>query len=412
MEKDSSRTGKRTCIVLIAVIAAVILTGALLCACRADRDDAGNDGGSSEEAAEQTEEASETAPRAVLLFASDYQEGGYPLPDETFASLLHAAKEDGKQITNVIMCGDYSNVSGYSDHQIAPDEYIEEIRRLISEGAGDVSQDDVIFVQGNHDAMSDAISESGLHEYKDYLVYVLNTESDYPWTQGDGPEKKDTVMRAARDLRECLDGLAASGETRPVFIAGHVPLHFTARTSSVHSTGDNMYAGYIFDAVNEAAGSLDVIYVFGHNHSNSWDSYLGGSCVYKSAGDTVLIPAAGESTAYTDEYSEEKLNFTYMNAGFTGYYHSGGTDTDDALTCTVAEIYGDRIVITRYDAEGMHLLCGSGTAGPEGELIGPEHYSRETAGPVIIKRKSVFKSGTIKEDGTDDKKDKEEKDAA
>lgn len=412
MGKTSRRTDIRTRIVLIAVIAAVILAGVLFCSCSSDRDSSEKGGSGSAEAAEQTEEASETAPRAVLLFASDYQAGDYPLPDETFASLLHTVKEDGKQITNVIMCGDYSNVSGYSDHQIVPDVYIEEIKGLIAEGTSDVAQGDIIFVQGNHDAMSGSISESGLHEYKDYLVYVLNTENDYPWTQGDGPEKRDTVMRASRDLKECLDGLAESGETRPVFIAGHLPLHFTARTSSLHSTGDNMYSKYIFDVVNEAAESLDVIYVFGHNHSNTWDAYLGGSCVYRGTGDTVLIPVAGESTSYTDEYSEEKLIFTYMNAGFTGYYHSCGTDTDDALTCTVAEIYGDRIVITRYDAEGMHLLCGSGTAGPEGELIGPEHYSRETAGPVIIKRKSVFKSGTIKEDGTDDKKDKEEKDAA
>ena len=48
-----------------------------------------------------------------------------------------------------------------------------------------------------------------------------------------------------------------------------------------------------------------------------------------------------------------------MNAGFTGYYHSGGTGTDDALTCTVAKIYGDRIVIDRYDAEGK--LIGEGS---------------------------------------------------
>ena len=398
MGKDSRRIGKRERIILIAVCAAAILTGVLLCTCRSNGDNAGKGGRGSVEVAEQTEEAAEKEeikPRAVLLFASDYQAGGYPLPDETFASLLHAAREDGKQITNVIMCGDYSNVSGYSDHQIAPDEYIEEIRRLISEGAGDVSQDDVIFVQGNHDAMSDAISESGLHEYGDYLVYVLNTESDYPWTQGDGPEKKDTVMNAARDLRECLDGLAARGETRPVFIAGHVPLHFTARTSSIHSTGDNMYAGYIFDAVNEAAGSLDVIYVFGHNHSNLWDSYMGGSCVYKGKGDTVLIPVAGASISYTDDYREEKLNFTYMNAGFTGYYDPGDTGTDDALTCTVAEIYGDRVVVTRYDTGGRHSLGSAGCSGPEGELIGPEHYSKEISGPDIIKRKNPHKNGTI-----------------
>ena len=75
------------------------------------------------------------------------------------------------------------------------------------------------------------------------------------------------------------------------------------------------------------------------------------------------------------------------------------------------------MIITRYDAGGRHVLGAGGEADPykggidEG-LIGPEHYSKETAGPVTIKRKSVYKSGTIKEGGTNGKKEKKEKDAA
>ena len=191
------------------------------------------------------------------------------------------------------------------------------------------------------------------------------------------------------------------------FIAGHVPLHFTARTSSLHTTGDNLYSSLIFDVVNEAAKSLDIVYLFGHNHSKGWDCYIGGSSVYKAKSDTILIPVFSDEMINTDEYSKEKLEFTYLNAGYTGYYMNCGTAeldagtvgeyhaADETLTGTVFEIFDDRIVITRYDADGVHALGHAGEADPykggidEG-LIPEEEYSRETAGPQQIPRESVY----------------------
>lgn len=164
-----------------------------------------------------------------------------------------------------------------------------------------------------------------------------------------------------------------------------------------------MYAGYIFDVVNEAAKSLDIIYMTGHEHSKGWACYLGGACMFRAAGETLLIPEPGDRTDWTDEFREETLNFTYMNAGFTGYYmncaaeeYSSDPDSpyraaDETLTCSTAEIYADRIVITRYDGEGDHVLGAAGEADPykggiDKGLIGPEHYSRETPGPVTVSR--------------------------
>ena len=430
MEKDSRRTKKATRIALITVIAAAISAAALLCACSSDRNDAGKDGSGSAKAAETEEAAEEETPSATLLMVSDYQsEPGFESPEETLTALIKAAEDDGKAITNVITCGDYTNDEYLYDYQLSPDDSIAEIRKIIGDNCPQTAQDDVIFVQGNHDALTGELSESGLHEYDDYLVYVLNTQYDFPWKQGRDTEFRDRVIAASEEMEKCFDELIEKGETRPVIIAGHVPLHFTARTSSRHGSGDNMYSGYVFDAVNEAARDLDIIYLFGHNHSKGWDCYLGGASIYMEPGDSILIPDAEDRTVNTDEYSEEKLNFTYMNAGYTGYYMNCGSEemaageadqyhaADEALTCTVAEIYDDRIVITRYDREGRHILGAAGEADPymggiDDGLIGPEHYSGETAGPVTIKRKSVFKSGTIKEGGTDETKDKEGKDAA
>ena len=385
----------------------------------------------------QTEDADTSV--TTLVFASDYQpEGDFPAPSETFTNILKAIVADGKSPDNVIFCGDYTNDGFLYNYDCSPDDSIEEIRSIIGSECSGVPQDDIIFVQGNHDRLTDAVTSSGLHEYDGYLVYVLDTEQDFPWRQGKSTEYRDRVIASSEELKACLDGLIARGEKRPVFIAGHVPLHFSARTSSMHSTGDNMYAAYMFDAVNEAAKSLDIIYLFGHNHSKGWDCWLGGSSVYRAPGDSILIPDGGNSTHTTDDYTAETLNFTYMNAGYTGYYmncapgeYSSDPESpyraaDETLTCTVAEIYPDSIVLTRYDGNGKHILGAAGEADPyaggiDRDLIGPEHYSKETAGPVTIKRNGGYKNGKIKTDKTiDEAADKtnenadgnEEKDAA
>ena len=368
---------------------------------------------------ESVQPAGNTAPEAVIFCASDYQEEpGWDTPAANLAAILGAAVSgtaDGgtddaadtgeakKTINGFIMCGDYTNEAGLYDYQLSPDESISEIRGIVRDKAPDVSEDSMIFIQGNHDAMTDEISSSGLHEFDDYLVYVLNTQNDFPWKQGKTAGALSKVKASSEALGACLTELADRGETRPVIIAGHVPLHFTARTSSRHTTGDNMYSSLVFDVVNEAGKDLDIIYLFGHNHSKGWDCYMGGSSVMRKAGDSVLIPELNETSVTTDKYTEETLTFTYMNAGYTGYYMNCGPEelnkgtwkeydaADTALTGTVIEIYGDRVEISRYAADGLHDLSSAGEADPykggiDAGLIDESRYGREIKSPQIIKR--------------------------
>ena len=367
---------------------------------------AGQNDQATETATEQTEELSadeEAGPLATLFFASDYQpEPGFDAPADTLRGLLAAAKTDGKNIDKVVICGDYTNDAILHDYQLSPDESIAEIRGIAGAECPGVKAEDILFVQGNHDKLTEQITPTGLYEYDDYLIYVLNTEEDFPWKQG----KKDgclaKVRKSSAAMKECFDKLIENGETRPVFIAGHVPLHFTARTSSKHTTGDNLYSSLIFDVVNDAAESLDIVYLFGHNHSKGWDCYMGGSSVYKVKGDTILIPLYNEYVVDTDEYAEETLNFTYLNAGYTGYYMNcapaqytnGGEGyhaADESLTGTVVEVYEDRIVVTRYDTEGVHVLGHTGEADPykggiDKGLIPETAYNTETKSPQEIPR--------------------------
>ena len=346
-------------------------------------------------------------PLATLFFASDYQEEkGWDAPKENLAKILAAAKAAGKSPDEVIICGDYSNDRILHDYQISPEEAISEIRKTVREKFPDLKKGDMLFVQGNHDKLTKSIAASGLHEFGDYLVYVLNTEQDFPWKQGKVTGSLAKVEQTAANMKACFDELIAEGETRPVIIAGHVPLHFTGRTSSLHVTGDNLYSSLIFKAVNEAAESLDIIYLFGHNHTKGWDCYLGQSCVYKAPGDSILIPKFTETKMTSNEYAVRKLRFTYMNAGYIGHCMNCSPDevdvgtvsqyaaADNTLTGTICEIYKGKIVLTRFSEDGEYPLSSAGSANPyrnDTELIPADYYSEKVDSPQTIKRNKNHK---------------------
>ena len=340
----------------------------------------------------------------TLFFASDYQEEiGWDAPSETLTSLIRAAKDDGKEIDEFIICGDYTNDRVLHDYQLSPEESISEIRDIVLSECPDLSAENILFSQGNHDQLTGSLASSGLHEYDDYLVYVLNTERDFPWKQGKVSGSLDKVKNTAKAMNDCFTELIGSGETRPVIIAGHVPLHFTGRTSSLHTTGDNLYSSNLFDVINKAGESLDITFLFGHNHTKGWDCYLGQSCVFKTAGDEILIPEYSESDLTSDEYSVETLNFTYMNAGYVGHCMNCSPDeidagtadqykaADDTLTATVCEIYNDKIVYTRYSKDGVYQLSSAGCANPyldDSGLIPEQYYSEQIDSPVTVIRKA------------------------
>lgn len=365
-----------------------------------------NEASEKAEAEAEAETEMDTDANAVIFAASDYQaDSHFDDPGDNLDRILSAVDHDGVHPDAAIICGDYTNDAKLHDYQLSPEESIEEIRSVINKDAPFVNEGNIIFVQGNHDKLTESISESGLHEFDDYLVYVLNTENDFPWKQGKVQGCHLKVSRAASEMKKCFDKLIEEGETRPVIIAGHVPLHYTARTSSRHTTGDNLYSSLIFDVVNGAASDLDIIYLFGHDHSKGWDCYLGGSCVYKAPGDKIIIPEFDDNDIVSDRFTERTLGFTYMNAGYTGYYMNCAPDeyssdpdsqyraADETLTGSVIEVYDDRIEITRYDENGKHALGSAGEADPykggiDDGLIGSQYYSKPAASPAVIDRKA------------------------
>ncbi len=348
-----------------------------------DQGDADGDGSNQSGSA-----ADKSGQDATLFFASDYQgEDGFPAPSATLSEILISVQADHPKLDGLIYCGDYTNVHGQWDYQLSPDDSIEEIKGIVSGAYPDLAGDRILFTQGNHDHLTDSITASDLHEYEDYLVYVMNTESDFPWKQGKTGGCLDKVKNSSKELKTCLDGLISRGESRPVIIAIHVPLHYTARTSSLHTTGDNLYSSLVFDVINEAGRKLDIVCIHGHNHSKGWDSYLGGSSAFMAPGDQILIPAFEDNDTTTDRYTEETLTFTYFNAGYTGYVSD--TSSDTTLTGTVCRIQPDKLTIYRYSGSGIHPVRENGAANnyvDDTALIPSEYYGTRLESPVEVPR--------------------------
>ena len=284
-------------------------------------------------------EPEQADPNATLLFASDYQEADQGAPSDNLR------------------------------------------------GIPDLTEENMIFTQGNHDPLTISIKSPGLHEFDDYIVYVNNTEIDFPWQQGKTSGSLYKVTHTAEVMKIRLNKLIEQGEKRPIIIAQHVPLHFTARTASVKGTGDNLYSSLVFDVVNEAANDLNIIFITGHNHSAGWDNYMGGSCYFKKPGDTILIPEFDKNKTTTETYKKETLNFTYLNAGYTGYC-KGSPDSD--LTCTVCDIFDDKVSFTKYSSEGVHPLGADGSANTDPDdtsLISSDNYSKAVESPQQVELK-------------------------
>ena len=145
-------------------------------------------------------------------------------------------------------------------------------------------------------------------------------------------------------------------DTRFIFIASHLPLHYSSRT---YYDNDVQYASVLFDVINEAAQhGLNIVYLYGHNHSNGYDDYLGGASVYLEKGDVLHVAAYGQPKV---EPIEKELCFTYMNAGYLCGYSTSDSTVDQSATVSVFVIEEEKLTVIRYDEQGRHHVKSSGS---------------------------------------------------
>ena len=287
-----------------------------------------------------------SAPHAVIWAGSDLQ--GEGRDGVVLEQLLSCVKKNGyRSIDEALFLGDYSSAYDTERSTEGIGIVCDRFRRAFGMDA-----DDILFLQGNHDPEDTAgLDAGGAYEREDYIVYLIH-EGDFPaYADVDNAYlAEDTASR----LDAYLTALAAAGEDRPIFVMTHVPLHMSWRE-------DNRYARLLVDVLNRAGeAGLNLIVLFGHNHSDDYDSYLGGSCIYLARGDDLLVP---DMTAEYGEmrYETVKVQFTYLNAGYVGFTATG--EDGEARTCTVFAVYEDRVELTRFDVDGMHALKNAGREG-------------------------------------------------
>ena len=284
----------------------------------------------------------------VVIAGSDFQnKSGNTAGALTVTNILTQMQTAGyTNADGFLFCGDYD--CSTVNNQTRTEAGITALKNAVTDTYSTLTDGRMVFVQGNHDAAAaNGLATSGAHDATEYGVFVIN-EDDYMWNNNN----EATIRNTAAKLETYLDTKATEGFAKPIFVVSHLPLHYSMRTKN---DGDGMYAYHIFDVLNKAgANGLNIIFLYGHDHSNGWDDYLGGAAVYLKKGDQINI-AQGSQTVF----EAKTLNFTYMNAGFTGYYdnHNGA---DDTLTMTVFKITDNTVQVERYSTDGVHKLKSSG----------------------------------------------------
>ena len=297
-------------------------------------------------------------PLAVIYTASDFQvkdssgNDDHATAKNVMGEIIHTVKDNYNRMDGAFFLGDYT-VKYTLDATNAGRTAVKE---TLTSAWGNLSGSNIIYVQGNHDQPGFSGQEDPkTQSFEHYNVFVMDNDM-FPWQQGgaNGADtaNKATVQETAAQLETYLKGLVDAQDDRPVFITSHVPLHFSRRSNSGMNY-DNTYARLIFDVLNKYGEKLDIIFLFGHNHSSNYDDYIGGAAIYLPVGETIYIPV--EKTV--DKYDAETLNFTYMNGGYIGYYN-GNCETQQSSA--VIEVYENRIEIARYDADGEANLKDMG----------------------------------------------------
>lgn len=281
------------------------------------------------------------ADETIIIAGSDYQTHDGTAHIEL---IMSAMQKDGITPDKLFFGGDYS-----LDHSAATSQAgIVELKNFFSRY---LAEKDMIFTQGNHD--KDATESNGLSgwgnmdpAYGDYGLYVFE---DPKLAQEWGSYDAATVAA----LQLYLDKKVEIGFNKPIFIMNHFPLHWSYRTQK-DGVGTNAYR--FFNVINDAAAQgLNIIYLFGHNHSNGYDDSLGGPCIFLKKGDTIEIAQGDKKTA-----KAETLNFTYMNSGYTGYYTSPMANAETTLAMSVFRIRGNEVYISRYSKDGEYNLKSAG----------------------------------------------------
>ncbi|MBE6569627.1 MAG: hypothetical protein E7658_05360 [Ruminococcaceae bacterium] len=332
-----------------------------------------------------------------VLAGGDFQEAGdHANSAANVTNILAQVSKKYQTMDGFLFIGDYDCETHNDATETA--NGITALMGAVQGSYSNLNDANSVLVQGNHDYMDSRIDATGGHEFNGYAAYVLN-EDDYPNSGG----SQSGIQTLANKLKAWLNNKIGEGYSEPIFIVSHLPLAFTPRTVT---QGDAKYAKYIFDVLNDAGkNGLNIIFLHGHDHAYGPDNYMGGEAIYLPEGDKICIAEAGSTSAWT----EETLNFTYMNAGYTGYYSDAFTYVTtagtDKLTMTVFAITDNQVTVERYSEDGLYNLKSAGYDGSYSNTsvtnvsLGLPKYSAVYASPqtISLTQSDASEMGTIGE---------------
>ena len=295
-------------------------------------------------------DASES-PLAVIGAGSDFQyhtltyDGvTYDTMHEANAALLEqilgTMKEEQPKLDDFFLLGDYD--AQYYTAETSG-KGLCAAREVLYRTYG-LTDDQTLAVQGNHDpADTPGLARTGAHDRPHYGVYLIN-EDDFSWCGGNPDQAKATAAK----LKAYLDQKSREGWIKPIFVLNHLPLHHSSRVGQGADIADNRYSRALVDVLNEAGEQgLQIYYLFGHNHSGTYDAYLGSDCICLTPGQTMAVTDPEKGTIR--DFQSIRRNFTYLNAGYLGYVNGD-------CTATVFRIYEDRVELYRYGEKGRCSL--------------------------------------------------------
>ena len=248
-------------------------------------------------------------------------------------------------------CGDMGSAyaSDAEDFWTWTGSVMDYVDGLIDEG----KVGDAIYTLGNHEWFPWAGGDY-LHEYAnyesaqrlrqigegvvtdDYIIYCFGAGSCV------STQSKNDYME--EDIAELDAWLQTAPTDTPIFILTHFPLHFWYNTRYAPHAVD------VIDVLNKYSDDHEIIFFWGHNHSDYDDSYY----TPKFPGDEIRVDAEGNMRT---------LNFTYMGAGCTSDAEYTGPGKGSASIFNkglIVTINADKSLdFTYYTLEGDEMYVES-----------------------------------------------------
>ena len=234
-------------------------------------------------------------------------------------------------------CGDYSSMTSEA-------QYWSNSKSVFDAAKNNAHVEQAYFSTGNHEAYpqngnyknttnptKEYVQRTGVANVDvnadDYIIYCFGPET---WSGTDTIDTKDI-----QQLKADLATFAQANQKKPVFILSHFPLHaFSSYGRNTNNKDD------VIKALNEYSDTLDIFFLWGHNHSspNTKDPRY----------DTVYTAGAMLD-------SPDAIQFTYCAAGCMSDSDYGSGSARVLGKGLVAAITDTDVTLEYYDVNNNEM---------------------------------------------------------